>query len=80
MSPVFLARTILLLLLAEYLLESLVDWLNQRRAARGLPRELQDTINEDGVPEGAGLPAGGCATGPPPGHVEPDGPAGLLES
>lgn len=46
MSPVFLARTILILLLAEYLLESLVDWLNQRRAARGLPRELQDTINE----------------------------------
>jgi STE24 endopeptidase len=47
MDAVFFARAILLILVAEYLLEVLADWLNRRRAVGGLPAELKDSIPEE---------------------------------
>lgn len=47
MDAVFFARAILLILVAEYLLETLADWLSRRRAASGLPPELADSLQEE---------------------------------
>ena len=47
MSAVLFAQTILVLLMAEYLLETLADWLNRRRASRPLPAEFRDATSEE---------------------------------